>query len=132
MCRKPNILIVDDEETLLLAMREYFTDHGFVVDCSRDFRGAKALLTANPYTAIITDLQLGGPDDKRGLDLITLARKKRPGIRIILLTAYASSQIEAEARRRGADAFLHKPRPLAEVEHIVRCLLAPRLENRRR
>lgn len=129
MCRIPNILIVDDEESLLLAMMEYFTSHGFAVDCSRDFRAAEALLTANPYAAIITDLQLAGLDDKPGLDLITLARKKWPGIRIILLTAYASSQIEAEARRLGVDAFLHKPRPLSELEQTVCDLLASRPRN---
>jgi hypothetical protein len=46
MCRRPNILIVDDEEPALLAMSEYFTCHGFAVDCSRDQREAKALLGA--------------------------------------------------------------------------------------
>jgi len=132
MCRKSNILIVDDEEPLLLAMMEYFTRHSFAVDCSRDFRGAEELLTANQYVALITDLQLAGRDDKRGLDLITLARKRWPGIRVILLTGNESPQVEAEARRRGADAFLHKPRPLSEVEQTVRCLLASRQESHRR
>ena len=129
MCRKPNVLIVDDEEPVLLAMREYFTSHGFAVDCSRDFRGAEELLTANLYAAIITDLQLAGLDDKRGLDLITLARKRWPGIRIILLTACESPQIEAEARRLGVDAFLHKPRPLSELEQTMCDLLASRPRN---
>jgi len=129
VCRKPNILIVDDEETLLLAMMEYFTGHGFAVDCSRDFRGAEALLTANPYAAIITDLQLAGLDDKRGLDLITLARKRWPGIRIILLTAYMSPQNEAEARRLGVNAFLHKPQPLSELKKTICDLLASGSRN---
>jgi DNA-binding response OmpR family regulator len=129
VCRIPNILIVDDEEPLLLAMMEYFTGHGFAVDCSRDFREAEALLAANPYAAIITDLQLAGLDDKRGLDLITLARKRWPSIRIILLTAYESPQIEAEARRLGVDVFLHKPRPLSELEQIMCDLLASRPRN---
>jgi two-component system response regulator TctD len=98
-------------------MTEYFTHHGFAVDCSRDLRGAEVLLAANQYAAVITDLRLAGLDDKRGLDLITLARNGSPGIRIILLTAYESPQIKAEARRLGVDALLPKPRPLWELKH---------------
>lgn len=132
MCRIPTILIVDDEEPILLAMMGYFTHYGFAVDGSRNFSEAEALLTANQYAAVITDLQLAEPGDESGFDIISLARNRRPDTCIILLTAYESPQVEAEARRRGVDAFLHKPRPLSEVKQIVRCLLASRQESHRR
>ena len=129
MCRKPNILIVEDEESLLFAMMEYFTQRGFAVDCSRDFREAAARLAANQYALIITDLQLIGFEDTGGLDLIRLARNKWPSMRVILLTAHGSFHLEAEARRLGVDGFLQKPRPLRELEQAMCDLLASRPRN---
>ena len=39
--------------------------------------------------------------------------------RVVLLTGNGTPEIEAEARRRGVDAFLHKPLPLRELERVV-------------
>jgi DNA-binding response OmpR family regulator len=127
-----SILIVDDEESTLFAMTEYFTSRGFVVDGAREVREAEMLAVANPYAAVITDLQLTTSHDRQGLDLITYVRQQRPSVCIILLTAHGSPQVEAEARRRGVDAFLVKPQPLSAVEQIMRGLLASRPESPQR
>jgi two-component system, response regulator RegA len=124
-----SILIVDDEEPILFAMTAYFTHRGFAVDCARNVREAERLLTANRYAAVITDLQLTACNDRQGLDLITSVRQRWPSVCILLLTADGSPQVEAEARRRGVDAFLCKPTSLSEVEHTVRGLLASRQES---
>ena len=118
------ILIVDDEEPILFAMGEYFATKGFEVDCARETQEAEALLAANRYALAILDLRLTGTHGAEGLDVIELVRARSPRTRIILLTAYGSREIEAEARRRGADAFLHKPKPLSEVAKIASGLMA--------
>jgi DNA-binding response OmpR family regulator len=117
------ILIVDDEEPILFAMREYFATKGYEVDCARETSEAEALLSANRYDLAILDLRLSGTPGAEGLDVIEAVRALSPQTRIILLTAYGSREIEAEARRRGADAFLHKPKPLAEVAKIASGLM---------
>ena len=117
------LLIVDDEEPILFAMREYFASKGWGVDCAREPQEAEALLAAQSYTVAILDLRLSGTPGAEGLDLIATIRARSPQTRIILLTAYGSREIEAEARRRGADAFLHKPKPLAEVAKIASSLM---------
>jgi DNA-binding response OmpR family regulator len=114
---------VDDEEPILFAMREYFATKGYAVDCARETSEAEALLVANCYALAILDLRLSGTPGAEGLDVIELVRALSPQTRIILLTAYGSREIEAEARRRGADAFLHKPKPLAEVARIASGLM---------
>ncbi len=118
------ILIVDDEEPILFAMREYFATKGYDVDCARETQEAEALLAANRYSLAILDLRLTGTQGAEGLDIIGSLRARSPKTRIILLTAYGSREIEAEARRRGADAFLHKPKPLSEVAAIASGLIA--------
>ena len=123
MTTTTRILIVDDEEPILFAMREYFEAKGWVVDCARETPEAEALLSENEYGLAILDLRLSGTPGAEGLDLIESVRTRSPRTRIILLTAYGSREIEAEAFRRGADAFLHKPKPLSEVAQIASGLM---------
>ena len=104
-------------------MREYFATMGYEVDCARETQEAEALLAENRYDLAILDLRLSGTSGAEGLDVIESVRALSPQTRIILLTAYGSREIEAEARRRGADAFLHKPKPLAEVAKIASGLM---------
>jgi DNA-binding response OmpR family regulator len=85
---------------------------------------AEALIADNDYGLAILDLRLSGTHGAEGLDIIESVRAQSPQTRIILLTAYGSREIEAEARRRGADAFLHKPKPLSEVAKIASGLIA--------
>ena len=132
MSQQHSILIVDDEEPTLLAMTEYFTHRGFAVDCARSVREAERLSAAHHYAVVLTDLQFTESYDRQGLELITSVRQRWPSVCIILLTADGSPQVEAEAHRRGVDAFLCKPTSLSEVEHTVRGLLASRQERPQR
>ena len=52
-----------------------------------------------------------------------MIRDHNPQTRIIVLTAYGSTEMEDEARRCGADAFLRKPKPLSQVAQVVQGLL---------
>lgn len=117
------ILVVDDEPPILLAMGAYFRKHGYEVDCAREREEAEALLTARRYACVIADLRLTAAHGADGLELVGFVRERCPLTRIVIMTAYGSAATEQEARHRGADAFLHKPKPLAEVAQIVCGLL---------
>jgi two-component system response regulator TctD len=120
----PRLLLVDDEDTILFAMREYFTASGFRVDCAGEREEAEALLASREYSAVIADLRLTGSDSGDGLNVIAAAREKSRRLRVVLLSAHASPQVEARARAAGADAVLRKPRPLREIAaclHALEC-----------
>jgi DNA-binding NtrC family response regulator len=110
-----HILVVDDEESILFAMQQYITANGCTVDCARELEEAQALLSNIRYHLVIADLRLSGINSTEGLDLVSMIRERCPRTRVMLLTAYGSSEIEAEAWRRGVDAFLHKSSPLSDV-----------------
>lgn len=120
---KQRLLIVDDEEPILFAMREYFSTCGYRVDCAREIDEAEVMLLGTPYAAVIADLRLSGSQSAEGLEIIGYVRERCPQTRVVLLTAYGSTEVECEARRRGVDAFLHKPMPLPAVAQIVKDLL---------
>jgi CheY-like chemotaxis protein len=117
------LLLVDDETPILFAMANYFRAKGYVVDAAREREEAEALLTNVSYAAIIVDLRMTAVHGADGLEVVVYARERCPSARIIVLTAYGSPAAEAEARARGADAFLHKPQPLADLAQLLEALL---------
>lgn len=119
----PRLLVVDDEESICFSMSEYFSLHGYKVDTARELEEAEKLLEAAEYKVVIQDLRLSMTRNSDGLDMIKVIRDQNPQTRIIVLTAYGSAEMEDEARRRGADAFLRKPKPLSQVAQVVQGLI---------
>lgn len=118
------ILVVDDEESICLAMKDYLEHGGFDVDSAGDRATAEALLAAGRYAVVIADLRLSAADASGGLRLLRRVRESSPQTRTVLLTAYGSPEAKAEARRMGVDALLAKAAGLREVASVVRGLLA--------
>lgn len=121
--RMPRLLVVDDEESICFSMSEYFSLHGFSVDTAREMEEAEKLVESTAYRVIIQDLRLGTNRNPDGLNIVRLAHERNPETRIIVLTAYGSAEMEDEARRSGADAFLRKPKPLSQVAQVVQGLM---------
>ena len=119
----PRLLVIDDEESICFSMSEYFSLHGFKVDTACELEEAEKLLGATTYKVVIQDLRLTMMSNHDGLDMIKIIRQSNPQTRIVVLTAYGSAEIEDEARRCGADAFLRKPKPLSQVAQVVQGLL---------
>lgn len=124
------LLVVDDEESICFSMREYFSQHGFKVDTAREIEEAEGLIQATDYRVIIQDLRLGMTRNPDGIEIIKLVHKRNPDTRIVVLTSYGSKEVEEEARRAGADAFLRKPKPLSQVAQVVQGLIeSPRVRT---
>jgi DNA-binding response OmpR family regulator len=117
------LLIVDDEEHIIAALRDYFTVLGYVVDVADNENVARALLDRIGYVAVITDLRLSGGTRMEGLEIIRHARVRCPQGARIVLTAFGGPESRALAERSGADAFLQKPAPLNELGKVLAGLL---------
>jgi len=123
---KARILIVDDEELIVQAMRKYFTGLGYAVDSAYELEEAQALLGHYKYDLVIADLRLTGVCGVEGLQIVADVQQKCASTRVILLSAYGTPEIERESYLRGADAFLHKPKAMMEIAHIAMNLLDTR------
>lgn len=117
------LLIVDDEEPIIFAMHDYFTEQGWEVDCARRMEEAEALANANAYDAVITDMHLTGLRGAEGLELVSSLRARGGSAKVIVLTAYATGALEREAVARGAHAFLQKTVPIWEVARVATRLI---------
>jgi DNA-binding NtrC family response regulator len=117
------LLIVDDEDSILFGLKRFFVRMGCTVDCARELEEAEALAAHNAYDLIIADLSLTGNHGTEGLEVIRYARRHCRAVRSIVLTGHATTWIEREAYRRGVNAFLRKPQPLADIAQIAKALI---------
>lgn len=115
------ILILDDDEQLVDAYRDYLSGNGYVVDCARELEEAQSLLAHFSYSVLITDLRLSKLAFG-GLDLVKHVRNNSLATRIIVLTAYGWPELKAEAAASGADLFLRKPTELRELGNAIELL----------
>lgn len=118
------ILVVDDQESICLAMKDYLEHRGYAVDCASALAEAERLLAPGRYDVVIADLRLSPAEPSGGLRLLRRVREGSPGTRTVLLTAYGSPEAESEARRLGVDALLAKAEGLNEVASVVSGLLS--------
>jgi DNA-binding response OmpR family regulator len=116
------LLVVDDEPAIRFALSEYFRLNGWAVDAAAGKSDAEDLLASTAYEVVIADVRLTGLHGVEGLDVIQRSRRLCPRARVVVLTGNGTPELEAEARRRGADAFLHKPLPLVHLEAVVESL----------
>jgi two-component system response regulator FlrC len=116
------ILIVDDEPRIALALCRAleFPPHGNrKVEISPVAETALTKIRNEPFDLVVTDLRMPGMG---GVELLRQVRDLDPNIRLMLITAYGSADIESVAERLGA-AYLPKPFSLrdfvARVEEIL-------------
>jgi two-component system response regulator (stage 0 sporulation protein F) len=84
--------------------------------------GAEALaqIALRPVPLVITDYNMPGMN---GLQLTTAIKETSPDTRVVLITAYATPELEKRAREQRVDYYLPKPFPLDRLEQIVRDVL---------
>lgn len=118
---REKILIVDDDDQLVEAYRDYLTGLGFPVDTASEIEEAQTLLAHFRYSVVITDLRLSRLNFG-GLDLVKHIRELAVPARVVVLTAYGWPELRAEAATQGVDAFLRKPMRLSDLAKTVEIL----------
>lgn len=113
----PRILVVDDEENVLVTIQAILEMDHYVVDTAQTGEDAVALIRANDYDVVLTDLRLG---DASGQDVLAEVRRQRPQTVGIMLTGYASLESAIAALREGAYDYLIKPSDPEELRATVR------------
>ena len=103
---KRKILIVDDEKPTRDVMARAL---GGSYECltAPDAEQALAVIEATDDLALlISDVRMPG---ESGVELVRKAKKIRPSLACMLLTAYGTVDLAVEAMKDGADDFLTKP-----------------------
>ena len=126
----PRLLVVDGEESICFSLKEYFTLQHYDVDTAQELYEAERMFENGPYDVVIQDLMLGPTQNLDGLEMVRFIRTHNSDTKIVVLTAYGSTDTEKDALQRGADAFLRKPKPLSHIAQVIQGLIeSPRKEH---
>ncbi|HEX8649643.1 MAG TPA: sigma-54 dependent transcriptional regulator [Pyrinomonadaceae bacterium] len=102
----PDILLVEDKDSLRRVLRLTLEAAGYTVTESADARAAAAEIARTPHRLVLTDLRM---PHGSGLDVLRAARAADPEVPVIVMTAYGSIDEAVQAMKDGAHDFLQKP-----------------------
>jgi CheY-like chemotaxis protein len=109
MPAQPKILLADDDQDFLDLYQEMLCQHlPSLPEVRTANSGARALslLESEDFTLFIVDLNMPKMD---GLQVISVARRKYPGLRLVVLTALREEQFRTRAYALGVDQYWIKP-----------------------
>jgi len=102
----PRILLAEDEEILLITIRDRLEKHNWDVDAVQNGVDAAEKLKERNYHLVISDIRMPGLD---GLALLDLVRETAPFTDIIMMTAYGSVDDAIGCLKKGAADYILKP-----------------------
>ena len=102
----PDILLVEDKESLRRVLRLTLEAAGYSVEESADARSAAQEIARRPFRLVLTDLRM---PHGSGLDVLRASRAANPEVPVVLMTAYGSVDEAVQAMKDGAHDFLQKP-----------------------
>lgn len=111
------VLVVDDEPLIRWSVVESLCDEGLNVEEAPDATTAlrKVTTSSKPYDVVVLDLRL---PDMHDLSLLGTLRQLLPGAMLILMTAFGTPEIMADAEALGA-AVINKPFELDALKHLI-------------
>ncbi len=95
------VLIMEDDPTIRLALAHALTNRGARVQTCTSLEGALEAIRAHPFDVILADLRIRGQESVEGLELLKRVRRVHPEIHVIIMTAYGTDEVEAEVRQNG-------------------------------
>ena len=109
------ILIVDDERTILTALR-YALEDLYEIDVADNAETAFEILEAHSVDLVLLDQRLGDVD---GLDVIRSLHARKPEVMIIAMTAYGSIEASIKAMQSGAYHYVTKPLDIQSLTVMI-------------
>ena len=107
-----HLLLADDDPTFCQVLAGALTRRGFRVSVAHDVDEAIRTARRAPPGYAVVDLRMPG---RSGLELVRALVVLDPGMRIVVLTGYASIATAVEAVKLGATYYLAKPADADEV-----------------
>jgi DNA-binding NtrC family response regulator len=123
-CMTPaGILIVDDEETVLLAIQHMLDRQGHRLFFASSPEKATAQLETNfdQIELLITDCNMGFP--RAGIELAEELLARKPGLKVLFISGHLPSQLDADDLLVEGKNFLRKPFSVHELRLAVQRII---------
>lgn len=121
------ILLVDDEPSILSVLTTLMKSEGHESVAVRSGEKAQEVLLSETFDLMISDIRMSMID---GIELLRIARRERPQMAVIMLTAFGSVETAVHTMKEGAFDYVTKPFKVDELLMTVqRALEYTRVRN---
>ena len=117
------VLLVDDEERMVLALRRGLAAEGFVVESAATGPEGLRLARLGDFDAVVLDVMLPGLS---GYEVVRRLRADGNWVPVLMLSAKDGEHDQADALDDGADDYLTKPFSFVVLLDRIRALLRRR------
>ncbi len=121
--QKANILIVDDEKDICMALNILLSKEGYAVKEAYNGEQALDIIKKENFDIVMTDIKM---DKMDGFEVLKETQKLSPETSVVMMTAFASVGSAVEAMRSGASDYITKPFINDEIRLTIRRLLLSR------
>jgi len=101
-----NILIVDDEASIVESLRGIILDEGYVALCASSGERALQVVEQEPVDLVLMDVWMPGLD---GLETLQRLKEINPQLPVIMISGHGNIDTAVQATKMGAYDFIEKP-----------------------
>ena len=116
-----DILVVDDDQSVAKAFEYFLAFDGHTCRIASNAEDAIRRIEEQRPHLVMMDVRMPGID---GLQALAEIRARFPGIYVVIMTAYGTSQTSIDAIRAGAFDYLTKPLDLDNLREVIGKALA--------
>ena len=117
MADQIEVMILDDEQTVVDRLRDFLQGKGMVVETFTESQTAVQRINEKRFDVVVTDLKMIAPD---GIDVLVFVKKQSPTTQVILISGFGSIETVRMSEFSGAYAFVHKPFRMEEILKLVK------------
>ncbi len=118
------ILIVDDDPSVTASLALLLKQAGHASHSAASPAEALAWLDTHPCELVVQDMNFSRrTTGEEGLDLLARIKALRPGVPVVLITAWGSIQLAVQGMKAGATDFITKPWTHEQLLQTVRTVL---------
>lgn len=110
-----NILVIDDETSILTALK-FALEDSFNVFCTANVLEGIEMISSKNIDLVLLDQYLG---EYKGIEVLQMIKKKNPGVLVIAMTAYGSIEASVEAIQMGAYYYITKPLDISGLKILI-------------
>ena len=117
---KKNILVVEDDISILMGLKDNLITEGYKVSTALNGTEGLELALKNQIDLLILDIMLPGMN---GFEICKKIKIEKPKLPVIMLTARGSEMDKIAGLDYGADDYITKPFSLSELLARIRAIL---------
>ena len=127
---QPKVLVVDDDENILSAFRDFLKTEGCTMLAAKSTEEAAKQIEQSRVNLLITDIRLKG---QSGVTFFMRMKGIQPDLPVIVITGFPDLITEEDLKAYGASYFFLKQLDLNKLREAVRkCLCLDKEYNHRR